>query len=162
MTSFVKRATALCDVENDGTVVEVLYTRYVPGYGYAEFTDFFSTPALGDWTQIISRTQSVRYENFLNTMVEPNLEVRRRMATIALENIMCDDRKTHVYMDVMEATQILDNTFDAPVINMRCSWQKRFVNHFCTVFVPQIIETCKNEKRLKQFFAVMKTIEARL
>jgi hypothetical protein len=50
MTSFVKSAKYVHDVESDLSYVEIVYDRYMKGKGYDTFTDYINTKPLGDWT----------------------------------------------------------------------------------------------------------------
>ena len=43
MTSFVKSAQQLIDVDGNSEIIEIIYTKYIEGYGYEDFTDVFET-----------------------------------------------------------------------------------------------------------------------
>ena len=88
MTSFLKTARVR-DEESSvwGTDNETDYVKYIPGYGYEHFTDTFDSKPLGLWHEIRSISDSLVYEQFLNTMIEKTTEIRRKMVLVALENI---------------------------------------------------------------------------
>ncbi len=88
MTSFIKSAKYVHDVESDLAYVEIVYERYMKGKGYATYTDYINTEPLADWTYLESEKQSIPYEKFLDSMVNKTLEVRQRMAELVLENVL--------------------------------------------------------------------------
>jgi hypothetical protein len=140
-----------------------MYSKYVPDEGYKTFVDYLKAEPIGDWNKIVSKKESVRYEKFIDTMIEKNLETRQKMAMIMLENVKSDmfmDIKTQIR--IMNTVKILDPTFEPPFINRRCSWQKQLVRDFCQDILPDIVERCTNEKRLERFFNVLKLIELEL
>lgn len=161
MTSFLKRARIVHDVESDLEYVAIEYTKYTPENGYADFIDYLQTTGLGDWTELVSKKQSIRYENFLDSMVEPTFETKCKMATIALENILCDDNDPRTWVRLMHTAKILDPTFIPPYINMNASWQVKFAEEFCKQTLPDLIERTLNIRRLTKLFNVLKIIEQR-
>jgi hypothetical protein len=163
MTSLLKSAHVVHDVDENKTFIEIMYSKYVPDEGYKTFVDYLNAQPIGDWTKIVSKKETVRYEKFLDTMIEKNLETRQKMALIMLENITGDmfiDIKTQIR--IMNTIKILDPTFDPPFVNRRCSWQKQFVRDFCKDILPDVVERCTNEKRLDRFFSVLRLIELEL
>ena len=78
MTSFLKSARAVYDVESELDYVTITYERFVRGKGYATYIDYIHTKPLADWTYLKSNTQSIPYEKFLDTMCEKTLEVRQK------------------------------------------------------------------------------------
>ena len=62
MTSFLKSAKSIHDVESDLAYVEIVYESYKKGKGYTTFTDYMNTSPLGDWTFIQSGKQSIQYD----------------------------------------------------------------------------------------------------
>ena len=163
MSCFVKHAKVSYDVESDMKIIEIKYTKYIKELGhYCDYTDFFNTVPMGDWNEIRSQTGSVQYENFLYAMVRPTLEVRRKMASIALHNILCENRAPKVHIELMNRIHILDPSFDTPFINRKCSWQNRLVRMMSESLMPQIIDECKNAKRLEKFFISIKELELKL
>lgn len=159
MTSFLKSAVSVYDVESELQYVEIEYERFVRGKGYETYVDYLNTSPLADWVTLKSRTQSIPYEKFLDTMVEKTLEVRHKMAEIVVENILAENPHTNTCIRLMNACKILDPTFQPPWINVKSAWQRDFVKGFCSTNIESIIQTCDNKKRLEYFFNVVRSIE---
>jgi hypothetical protein len=160
MTSFVKSALVTIDIETGKTLVQIDYVKYTNGIGYENKQDLLETTPIGTWTEIKSISDTLRYEQFLDTMVHKTTETRRKMALVELESVLCENNNTRSIVRTMNAIKILDPTFSPPVINMRCSWQKRFIKDICTQQMPEIINTCTSELRLEKLFRVLQLIEA--
>ena len=58
MTSFLKSAKHVFDVESDLSYVEIVYDRYTMGKGYSTYTDYMNTEPLADWTYLESTKRS--------------------------------------------------------------------------------------------------------
>ena len=159
MSSFIKSALAVYDVESDLEYVEIEHERFVRGKGYNTYRDYINTKPLADWVKITSKTQSIPYEKFLDTMCEKTLEVRQKMAELALENILADRRNIHTYIRVAHASKILDPTFQPPRINIESAWQKDFIRKFCEDTLADLIQRTTDESRLEYFFNVLCNIE---
>jgi hypothetical protein len=159
MTSFVKSAKHVFDVECDLSYVEIVYDRFVKGEGYTAFTDYINTEPLADWTALMSEKRTIPYDKFLDAMVKPTLEVRQRMAELALENFLSYIQDNRSYVRVVHAIRILDPTFQPPRVNMESAWQMEFVKNVCEEHVLNAIELCTKKSRLKYFFNVLKIIE---
>lgn len=159
MTSFVKSAKHVFDVECDLSYVEIVYDRFVKGEGYTAFTDYINTEPLADWTVLMSEKRTIPYDKFLDAMVKPTLEVRQRMAELALENFLSYIQDNRSYVRVVHAIRILDPTFQPPRVNMESAWQMEFVKNVCEEHVLNAIELCTKKSRLKYFFNVLKIIE---
>lgn len=157
MPAFVKEAHVISD-----SCISVLFTKYVEGHGYLDFLTYFETGAVGGWDVIKSRRQCIRLDQFLDSMVEKTLETRRVMATLQLENVLCENANARSLLRIMNSVKILDPTFVPPFINPTCSWQKKLVRTFCTDTLPTVIAGCTNDKRLEIFFNVQRVIEAEL
>jgi hypothetical protein len=156
MTSFIKSAKHIHDVEVDLSYIEIVYERYVPGKGYDTYTDYINGEPLGDWFVINSEKQSISYEKFLDAMVTKTLEVRQRMAELTFEDILAYEQPLRVYVRIANAMKILDPTFQPPRINMESAWQVECIKSVCT---PEAISECTNKSRLEYFFNVLCTIE---
>jgi hypothetical protein len=104
----------------------------------------------------------MRYERFLDTMVEKTITTRRVMALIQLENLLCENTNVHSLVRIMNTVRILDPTFITPYINTSCGWQKKFVKGMCLHTLPHVIETCADENRLDRLFNVMRLIESEI
>lgn len=156
MPSFLKEATT------DGNQVELRYTRYIEGDGYVDFTERLDARPIGGWTNLMSSRESMRFEQFLDTMVEKTVTTRRVMALIQLDNVLCENHNIHALLRIMNTTRIIDPTFTPPFINMHCGWQKKLVRGICHNVLPSVIESCTNEKRLERMFNVMRLIESEI
>ena len=160
MTSFIKSAKAVYDVESDLDYVEVVYERFVRGKGYETYMDYINTKPLADWVVLKSKTQSIPYEKFLDTMCEKTLEVRQKMAELALENIIADKQHIHTYIRVAHASKILDPSFQPPWINVKSAWQREFIKKFCEDTLPDLVQRTTDESRLDYFFNVVCGIQS--
>lgn len=154
MTSILKSAKVVHDVEHNLDFVEIIFDK-----GNETFMDYLKTKPLADWSVIISKTRSIPYEKFIDTMCVKTLEVRRKMAELALQNIITYDKEPNTYVRLMHTSKILDPTFQPPYINMKSEWQKNFAKRFCKKTLPKLIEECENESRLDYIFNVLKNIE---
>jgi hypothetical protein len=160
MTSFIKSAKAVYDIESDLEYVEIVHERFVRGKGYETYIDYINTKPLADWVVLKSKSQSIPYEKFLDTMCEKTLEVRQKMAELALENILADKRSIHTYIRTAHASKILDPTFQPPWINIKSAWQREFIKKFCHDTLADLIQRTTNESRLTHFFTVLCSIES--
>lgn len=153
MTSFLKSAKFITDVEDGCDYVEVEYTKYVVGENrYDTFIDYFNTTPRGDWVELTSLKQNIPLEKFLDTMVERTTEVLQKMCDVALENTECSTR-------LMCASKILAPSFVPPVVDLRWSWQRTLVDDFCMEVLPEIVYHCTNDDRLEKFFNVVRLIQ---
>jgi len=163
MSSFIKKALVVEDVEDGHTHVEIEYIRFVEDFSdkgsYKKFTDYFLTRPIGDWQKITFKSSSMPYENFLSVMVKQTLEVKQRLANIALENILLNNPSFHTKIRVLHASKILDETFVPPVINPESSWQVSLLDDLCKQYIPDMIERSDHSKRLIKLFTVLKQIE---
>jgi hypothetical protein len=160
MSSFLKTAKAVYDVESELDYVAITYERFVKGRGYATYVDYIHTRPLADWTVLKSKTQSIPYEKFLDTMCEKTPEVRQKMAELALENIVADKQTVHTYIRTAYASKILDPTFQPPWINTESAWQREFIRKFCVDTLADLIQRCDDESRLEYFFNVLCSIHS--
>jgi len=159
MTSFIKSAKSVHDVESDLAYVEIVYERYMKGKGYETYTDYINTEPLADWTYLESEKQSIPYEKFLDSMVNKTLEVRQRMAELVLENILSYEQTNRVYVRIAHAMKILDPTFQPPRVNMESAWQMEIIKKLCKKYAPYAIQYCTKKSRLEYFFNVLRIIE---
>lgn len=158
MSSFIKAAKAVYDVESKLDYVEIKYERFVRGKGYETYVDYINTKPLADWVVLKSKNQSIPYEKFLDTMCEKTLEVRQKMAELALQNILADKQHVNTYIRVAHASKILDPTFQPPRINMKSAWQREFIKKFCEDALMDLVQRSDDEERLEYFFTVVSSI----
>ena len=161
MPSYVKEARVFINKDNISSI-EIKYTRYVEGLGYVNCPDYFEAEAIGDWQEIDATGESIRYEEFLETMVQKTIDTRRRMASIELDNLLCENHNTHAIIRSMYSVKIIDPTFIPFIINTRCNWQKQAAKDFCIYTFPDVIHACRNIRRIDKLFTVLRTIEEEL
>ena len=159
MTSFIKSAKSIHDVESDLAYVEITYERYKKGKGYATYTDYINTEPLADWVYLESSKQSIPYEKFLDTMVKKTLEVRQRMAELIFDNVLAYEQTEKTWVRIAHAMKILDPTFQPPRVNMESAWQMECVRMMCKYYIPHAIQSCTKRSRLEYFFNVLRIIE---
>jgi len=153
MTSFLKSAKFITDVEDGLDYVEVEYTKYVDDENrYETFVDYYNTSPRGDWVELTSLKQNIPLEKFLDTMVERSTEVLQKMCEIVLEQTECSTR-------LMYTSKILAPSFVPPVVDLRFSWQRTLVDDFCMHVLPEIVYRCTNDERLEHFFNVVRMIQ---
>lgn len=162
MSSFFKSAKVVHDVDSDLTYVEIVYDSYIRGKGYQTYTDYMNTEPLADWQLFEAKKNTIPYVKFLDVMVEKTLEVRQRMAELALDALLSRKRDMNAYVRLIHATKILDPSFQPPIINMKSAWQREFVTKFCKKHIPHCIEECVKLDRLEYFFNVLRMIEQEL
>ena len=150
MTSFLKSAKAVHDIESDLAYIEIQYDK-----GYKTFMDYINAEPLGDWLHIQSEERDIRYDKFLETMVSKTLEVQQRLAELALDNVIMTDQDDRTYIRIAHAVKILDPTFQPPRVNMESAWQMEFIKKFCKKSLPEAIQTCTNVSRLTHFFNIL-------
>lgn len=158
MTSFIKSANAVYDIDSGLDYIEIEYERFVKGKGYMTYMDYINTRPLAEWTVLKSKTQSIPYEKFLDTMCEKTLEVRQKMAELAVENIIANKQTVQTYIRVAHASKILDPTFQPPHINVKSAWQREFIKKFCEDTLLDLIQRTDNISRLEYFFSVVHNI----
>jgi hypothetical protein len=150
MTSFLKSAKVIHDVESDLAYIEIQYDK-----GYKTFTDYINAEPFGDWLHIQSDERDIRYDKFLETMVSKTLEVRQRLAELALDNVLVTDQDDRTYIRIAHAVKIIDPTFQPPRVNMESAWQMAFIKKFCKKSLPEAIQTCTSVSRLTHFFNIL-------
>jgi len=55
MSSFIKSAKAVYDIESDLEYVEIVHERFVRGKGYETYIDYINTKPLADWIILKSK-----------------------------------------------------------------------------------------------------------
>jgi hypothetical protein len=163
MTSFLKSALNVVDVDSNLNYVEIKYTKWNKVLAiYEDFTDYLYTSSKGDWVEITCSKQDIQYENFLQTMVEKTVESTQRMALIALDNLLArKDLESHDIIRIMNTCKIVNPSFKVPYINKKNTWQLEFAKGFIRDYLPDAIEHCLSKKRLHRIFTVLKLIDER-
>mgnify|MGYP000139616328 CR=1 FL=1 len=149
-------ATHVHDIDSDGDYVEIVYKTWSKKKReYTTFTDYLNTQPLG-WTRIKCKAD---YYKFLDAMVVKTLEVRQRMAELQLEHTLyTGSQEPRFYVRLINATKILDPTFQPPRIDMDCDWQVDFITQFCKKSIHAAVQGCISKKRLEYFTSVMRTL----
>ena len=157
MVSYMCNAKYVFDVNTENDTVEIEYTKHIPGIGWKIHTDYIDTYPEGDWTELtFDDSTTVKYVDFLNTMVFKSLDVSRKIAKVSLDNFSGKSKRK--LLKVMNAIRILDPTFTPPEINTDCSWQNELLDHICHSVSYRIIATCTNKYRLDRYSKVVQLI----
>jgi len=148
---FVLNAKNSFDVDAKQNVVEVTTERWRPGTGWCTHTDFLYTRAQGNWNEIqFNKNDTVKYVDFLNTMVEKNLEVARKMAQISSYAVI-DYGSWSDSVRLMKSLTVLDPTFVPPFINLKCRWQRELLETLTKEWTQMVISTCRNINNLTKY-----------
>ena len=148
---FVLNAKNSFDVDANQNVVEITTDRWRTGTGWCTHTDFLYTRAQGNWTEIqFNKNDAVKYVDFLNTMVEKNLEVARKMAQINSYAVI-DYGSWSDYVRLMNSLTVLDPTFVPPFINLKCRWQRELLETLIKEWTQMVISTCRNINNLTKY-----------
>ena len=161
MTSFLKEARAFTNQEGI-SYVELKYYKCHGEDKRVVVPMLFKTLPLHEWTELKSFKRPFRYDEFLNTMIEKNLEIRRHMVEIALENVLHDNTNVNSLLRIMNSIKIIDSSFVPPIINKKRKWQRNLIYEICAYTFPDVIYSCKSEERLDSLFTVLKMIEEEL
>ena len=152
---FVLNAKSSWDVDANQNIVEITTTRWLPGTGWNRHTDFLYTKPRGDWNNLtFSRDDGPKYYDFLNTMVDNNLEVERKKAQVCA-NLVVENGSWTDFVKLMNNLTIMDTTFEPPVINLRCRWQRELLESMCNSWTQMVISTCLNQNNLSKFSRVV-------
>jgi hypothetical protein len=148
---FVLNAKNSFDVDANQNVVEITTTRWRTGTGWCTHTDFLYTRAQGNWNEIqFNKNDAVKYVDFLNTMVEKNVEVARKMAQISSYAVI-DYGSWSDSVRLMNSLTVLDPTFVPPVINLNCRWQRELLETLTKEWTQMVISTCRNINNLTKY-----------
>ena len=155
----VLKATFTCNMcdSNGDDCIEIEYIKHLPGTGSKKHTAYVYTTPVGNWHDLkFKESDDVSYSNFLNTMVFKNIDVRRKLAKLALDRII---ESEWYRINLLNAIRILDPTFIPPMINLHCHWQCELMEEIATITSLRIIATCRNEKRLERYFNALQALE---
>lgn len=140
--------------------LEVRYVVNHVGMVQNKRSEFLETGPKGDWvTLVFDPEDAPTYSEFLNTMVYMTLDVARKMCLSEL-NAILEHPKTNsiTHCELLSSIYILDNTFDTPVINVSCRWQRELVYDIVSTHFKAVISTCKNITNMIKLFKVLRTI----
>jgi len=140
--------------------VEVRYVVTHVGLVQNKRTDFFDTKPNGDWKTInFQPDKAPLYSEFLNTMVHRTVEVVRKMNLVELDSLLeAGQNNTILQCELMANIRVLDSTFDPPVINVSCRWQRELVYDIVSTHFRVVISTCKNLTNLVYLFMSLRTL----
>lgn len=168
MSYYVRSAKCYTLIEDNKNIpyIDVQFVEFISGYGWSENQESLKAKVAGDWTQIFFSTNScVRYEDFLNTMVQPSLKIKRKIASLTLNTILHvikDTQNPKYHKKLLKCVNILDPTFKIPKINLNSEWQKEFIETFVSDWLRRVISGCKNWNRLSQFTYDLKVKEGEI
>ena len=108
MTSFVRSAKQIINIDDNKTEVEIKYDKYLEGFGYETFVDHFNTNLIGSTNiyTVHKSGKSLRYEQFLNTMVNNTTETLRRCVSIQLENVLFENRNIFSLISILNSSSV--------------------------------------------------------
>lgn len=151
MSCYIRSAT----VTQNGLVI--YYDNHLPS-GVVEEKVTVNADTVGGWYNLIFKAEQLKLYKFLDTMVVPDVETRRLQALKAVDEILMYDQGIDVKVDLMNSVTILDPTFTPPTINERCGWQTELVDAFNSNWGKYVLQTCRNEKRIKEYFKYVKSL----
>jgi hypothetical protein len=131
----LESAKYVVDVERNDMYVEVTLID-----GKKEW--IYSIPK-GEWSHL--KLRGVNYADFLRAMVEPNLDVLKKIARLELQQVW------HRSVRAMRCLCILDPSFDAPYINKNSKWQMNMVSHLNRVVGFSVIDQCDDQWSLMTY-----------
>jgi hypothetical protein len=151
---FVKSAAVV-----DNNQIEIVYVSKLPGNVVNSHTEWLETWAKG-WDYMSFSGDGISYSDFLNTLVEKNVDVCRKMCRIELDSILNKKKKntTRIFLKLMNSLCILDPTFRPPIINTDCEWQRQLLREMCTSTSFHVIATRRNCKRMQRYFNVLRAL----
>lgn len=129
----LQSAKYVVDIERNDMYVEVTLID-----GKKEW--IYSIPK-GDWSYL--NLKGVNYADFLRAMVEPNLDVLKKIARLELQQTW------HRSVRAMRCLRTLDSSFDPPYINKKSEWQMNMVSYINRVVGFVAINECEDQWSLK-------------
>jgi len=131
----LESVTYVMDVERNEGFIEVTLIG-----GKKEW--IYSRPK-GEWCHLYLK--GVNYADFLRAMVEPNLDVLRKIARLELQQTW------HRSVRAMRCLHTLDSSFDVPYINKNSEWQMNMVTYMNKVFGFDAINECEDQWSLMTY-----------
>ena len=128
-------AAYIIDVETGNDIIEVTLIDGKKNWLY--------TLPKGDWTYL--KLRGVNYADFLRTMVEPNVDILRKIARIELQQV------NRWSIRAMRCLRTLDPSFDVPYINKNSEWQMNMVSHFNKTVGFSVIDSCTDQWALMTY-----------
>lgn len=145
---YVLSAQHTYDVEQNENIVEVKTTYFTPGVMWKTKVDYLYTVPKGNWSVMkFKRDEEVSYVDFMNTMLVETIDVLKKKISIILDDLIRTKPK-----DIVDGLSIIDPTFYPPDTNPRCRWQKEMLFDICRSSAYYVVQTCRNQRRLQDFF----------
>lgn len=129
----LESAKYVVDIERNDMYVEV---TLIDGK-----KDWIYSIPKGDWSYLNLR--GVNYADFLRAMVEPNLDVLKKIARLELQQTW------HRSVRAMRCLRTLDSSFDPPYVNKKSEWQMNVVSYINRVVGFAAINECEDQWSLK-------------
>ena len=160
---YVLHAKYQHDVERNSDGIEVEYIKFVPGLGFKKFTKWFYAQPFGGWNDLkFTPSDNVDVVDFLLTMVNvrDSLITQRDIAHICSQQWLDRVKPGYYqpYIKLLNALKILDPTFEPPVINLKCSWQREMLHEMCTTWTARVTSTCMNSVRIFNYINALKNV----
>lgn len=160
---FVLHAKYQHDVERNSDGIEIGYTKFVPGMGFKRFTKWIYAEPLGGWNDLkFTPSDNVDVVDFLLTMVNvrDSLPTQREIARLCNQRWLYRVKVGYYqpYIKLLNALKILDPTFEPPLINLRCSWQREMLHDMCTIWTDRVVSTCMNSTRIFNYINALKNV----
>ena len=156
---YVLSATNIIDVDCGTQYIEIKTDRFQPGIGWHAHTDFLYTQPKGQWTELkFKRWEKVSYEDFIRSMVHKNLDVYRKIACTLASKVYYSHEKGNTLFRLLGAIKIIDPSFEPPIINPKCRWQKELLDNLCTEWTRVVIGSCMNKYRLERYSNILQTM----
>jgi len=148
MAGYISSARYMYDEDNMG-FVEVVFHRISGEKTITIKEDIESWPK-GDWTELnFSLNDFMSYPKFLETMVHNNITVVRKIAHLKLDQTLETTYNKHIKL--INRIQIMDPTFTPPILNLKCTWQRRLLWDLSDRISHEIISKCINKQRLVNY-----------
>jgi hypothetical protein len=145
LTTRVIEVLKIHELESQSDCIRITYKYDQPGMFGLEKTDWIYTRALGNWCHLMFKeSDNVSLEDFLWTMCERNAETLRKICMILHSKI---DVGLYKFMYLI---QILDCTFQPPVLNRKSRWQRELGEDIMGSHFKHIIATCRNTANLER------------
>jgi hypothetical protein len=150
----VTRVTYTYDVDSKNDIIEVTRENH---------KDFVYASPKGQWNNLnFAYNDNVSYADFLKALVRPNLEVCRKIALLraghVVDRIYGIQKDNKLAIKLMNCLKIIDPSFEPPIINLKCGWQKKLLDDIVCHWSRNVIVGCNNMYRLERFSNVLQVL----
>lgn len=158
---YILHARYITDVDRGEDGIEIDYIKFVPGTGNKKIKKWLDTRPLGDWTSLsFNESDYVDLVDFIMTMTDMtnSLDTQRLIASLCTQehNMSVGPYYYNPYIKTLNAIRILDHTFEPPIINLKCRWQRELIHSLCTEWTETVIWTCMNSSRLYNYINALR------